>query len=148
LIVPGFNDREEELRASAQFIASVSPDIPWHVTAFHPDYKMTGPPATTARQLVRAAEIGAAAGLRHVYAGNLPGRVGPWENTFCPDCHELLIERHGYLLRAYKITRDGKCPKCRAAVPGIWPAGGADEVNTGDSMADYRERRSRRVKPG
>jgi pyruvate formate lyase activating enzyme len=123
LVVPGFNDSEGELRSIAKFLASVSRDIPWHVTAFHPDYRMTGPPATTARQLIRAAEIGAEEGLRFIYAGNLPGRVGPWENTHCPNCRELLIERAGYFIRDYKITGDGKCPKCQTAIPGIWPAG-------------------------
>ena len=146
LVVPGFNDSEAELRGIAKFLASVSRDIPWHVTAFHPDYKMTGPPATTARQLIRAAEIGAEEGLHFVYAGNLPGRVGPWENTFCPSCRELLIERAGYLVRDYKITAAGKCPKCQTAIPGIWPSGGAAEVNTGDSMMDYHQRAPRRVR--
>src|SRR3989441_8561596 len=84
LVVPGFNDREEELRAIAKFLATVSRDIPWHVTAFHKDYKMTEPPNTRARQLIRAAEIGSEEGLRFVYAGNLPGHVGRWENTYCP----------------------------------------------------------------
>jgi len=83
LVVPGFNDSEAELREIAKFLASVSCDIPWHVTAFHKDYKMTEPPNTTAAQLIRAAEIGAEAGLRFVYAGNAPGHVGPWENTNC-----------------------------------------------------------------
>ena len=95
LVVPGFNDSDEELRAMAKFLVSVSSDIPWHVTAFHPDHKMTATPATTARQLIRAAEIGVEEGLHFVYAGNLPGRVGPWENTFCPQCHTALIERAG-----------------------------------------------------
>ena len=104
LVVPGFNDSEAELRQIAQFLASVSRDIPWHVTAFHEDYKMTGPPNTTAAQLIRAAEIGAEEGLRFVYAGNLPGRVGPWENTYCPNCHEKLIDRFGYLVREYRLT--------------------------------------------
>jgi pyruvate formate lyase activating enzyme len=146
LLVPGFNDSEAELRALTEFIASVSRDIPWHVTAFHPDYKMTDPPATTVRQLVRAAEIGTEEGLRFIYAGNLPGQVDRWENTFCPACHELLIERTGYLVRDYKITRDGKCPRCQTVIPGIWPGGGVAEVNTGVSMADFYQRRPRRVK--
>jgi pyruvate formate lyase activating enzyme len=145
LVVPGFNDSETELRAIAKFIASVSRDIPWHVTAFHPDFKMTGPPATTVRQLIRAAEIGADEGLHFVYAGNAPGRVGHWESTFCPGCDELLIERSGYLVRDYKITRDGKCPRCQTVIPGIWPDGGVTEVNTGSSMADFYQRRPRRV---
>ncbi len=147
LVVPGFNDSEAELRAIAKFIASVSRDIPWHVTAFHPDYKMKDPPATTVHQLIRAAEIGVEEGLHFAYAGNLPGHVGHWESTFCPGCDELLIERAGYLVRDYKITRDGKCPRCHRTVPGIWPGGGAAEVNAGDSAADFCERRPRRVNP-
>jgi pyruvate formate lyase activating enzyme len=120
LVVPGFNDSEDELRRAADFIASVSTDIPWHVTAFHQDYKMTENANTTAEQLVRACEIGRAAGLSYIYAGNLPGRVGRWENTYCPSCDELLIERYGYLIKQMKVTRAGKCPKCATAIPGVW----------------------------
>ena len=130
LVVPGFNDSEAELRDIAKFIASVSRDIPWHVTAFHPDYKMTGPPATTTRQLIRAAEIGVEEGLRFVYAGNAPGRVGSWENTYCPNCHARLIERAGFFVQDYQLTSDGKCPKCQTAIPGLWPTGSAAEANT------------------
>jgi len=75
LVIPGFNDSEKELRGAAKFIFSVSPDIPWHVTAFHPDYKMTDPPQTPAATLLRAYEIGRDAGLRYVYPGNIPGAV-------------------------------------------------------------------------
>jgi pyruvate formate lyase activating enzyme len=145
LVVPGFNDSDAELRAMAQFLASVSPDIPWHVTAFHPDFKTTAAPATTARQLVRAAEIGAEEGLHFVYAGNLPGRVGPWENTFCPQCRAALIERAGYSVREYRITGEGKCPKCQTAIPGIWPAGGVVEARRGELVRDWFTRRPRRV---
>jgi pyruvate formate lyase activating enzyme len=120
LVVPGFNDSEEELRSAADFLASVSPDIPWHVTAFHRDYRMTENAATTAAQLVRACEIGRAAGLKFVYAGNLPGRVGRWENTYCPACGELLIERYGYRIRQMKLGPDGLCPSCREKIPGVW----------------------------
>ena len=146
LLVPGFNDSEEELRAIAQFLVSVSPGIPWHVTAFHPDYKMTGTPATTARQVIRAAEIGAEAGLHFVYAGNLPGRVGPWENTYCPQCRAALIERAGYLVQEYRITGEGQCPNCRMPIPGLWPGAGAAEVRMGDPTGDWFARRPRRVK--
>jgi pyruvate formate lyase activating enzyme len=145
LIVPGFNDSDAELRDLAQFLASVSCDIPWHVTAFHPDYKMTGPSATGARQLERAAEIGADAGLRFVYAGNLPGRVGPWEDTWCPRCRELLIERTGYLIRSYRITSDRKCPTCEYVIPGIWPGGGVADVKLSGPESRVGERRPRRV---
>jgi pyruvate formate lyase activating enzyme len=120
LVIPGFNDSEDELKRAAEFIASVSPDIPWHVTAFHQDYHMTENANTTAEQLIRACEFGRDAGLRYVYAGNLPGRVGRWENTYCPKCDELLIERYGYVIRKMKVTSDGRCPKCSSAIPGVW----------------------------
>jgi len=120
LVIPGFNDSETELRRAAEFIASVSPDIPWHVTAFHQDYRMTENANTTAEQLIRACEIGRAAGLHYVYAGNLPGRVGRWENTYCPSCDQLLVARHGYLITASTITAEGKCPACETTIPGIW----------------------------
>src|SRR5918992_948888 len=120
LVIPGFNDSEDELRRAADFIASVSPDIPWHVTAFHQDYRMTDNSNTTAEQLIRACEIGREAGLRYIYAGNLPGRVGRWENTYCPTCDELLIERYGYIIRQMKVAPAGACPKCATTIPGIW----------------------------
>jgi pyruvate formate lyase activating enzyme len=146
LIVPGFNDSEAELRQIAQFLASLSRDIPWHVTAFHKDYKMTDAPNTAAAQIIRAAEIGVEEGLHFVYAGNAPGHVGPWENTYCPSCHEKLIDRFGYLVREFKLTPDGKCPNCRTPIPGIWPVTGAAEVKIGESMADYYSRLPRGVK--
>jgi len=145
LIVPGFNDSEAELHDIAQFLASVSCDIPWHITAFHPDYKMMDTHRTSARMLVRAAEIGAEEGLRYVYAGNAPGRVGPWENTRCPKCQVTLIDRLGYLIRDYKITRDGKCPDCGTAIPGIWPDAGLAEVRTGSSVTNFYQRVPHRV---
>ncbi len=120
LVIPGFNDSQDELKRAADFIASVSPDIPWHVTAFHQDYHMKDHANTTAEQLIRACEIGRDAGLRYVYAGNLPGRVGRWENTFCPNCDELLVERYGYIIRQVKVTAKGTCPSCGDRIPGIW----------------------------
>ena len=121
LVVPGFNDGEGELREIARFLVSVSRDIPWHVTAFHADYKMTDRGGTAAETLIRAAEIGRSEGLRYVYAGNLPGRVGPFENTFCPSCHAVLIERTGYLICQDLLTPSGGlCPSCSTPIPGRW----------------------------
>ena len=119
LVIPGFNDSDEELRDMARFLKETSPDIPWHVTAFHQDYKMTDPDNTSAATLLRAAEIGKSEGLNFVYAGNLPSRVGSWENTYCPGCNELLVDRSGYRIRAMRI-KDGACPKCLRAIPGVW----------------------------
>jgi pyruvate formate lyase activating enzyme len=120
LVVPGFNDSVEELRDIARFLVSVSPDIPWHVTAFHPDYRMEDRPATSVRALLRAAETGAGEGLRFVYAGNLPGAVRSWENTYCPGCRALLVERIGYRVLQNRIDAGGRCPECRVSVPGRW----------------------------
>src|SRR5207244_5801921 len=100
LLIPGFNDDEAELRDLTAFVASISLDIPWHVTAFHSDYKMADTPSTDLRSLLRAAELGREAGLRFVYAGNRPGQVGAWENTRCPSCQETLMERDGFVVRA------------------------------------------------
>jgi pyruvate formate lyase activating enzyme len=144
LVIPGFNDSERELRDAARFIASVSTEIPWHVTGFHKDYKMTDPPDTESQELIRAAEIGAEEGLRFVYAGNRPGQVGDWENTRCPACQETVIERYGYLIRAYRLTPSGGCPSCGTQIPGIWPAG-PDAVWTGD-LSEYASRLPRRVR--
>lgn len=120
LVIPGFNDSEDELRRAADFIASVSPDIPWHVTAFHQDYRMTENANTTAEQLIRACEVGREAGLRYIYAGNLPGKVGRWENTYCPSCDELLVERYGYMIREMRVQPNGACPSCLTIIPGVW----------------------------
>src|SRR5215475_10395388 len=120
LLVPGFNDTEAELTGLTQFVASVSPDIPWHVTAFHQDYRMTDPANTTPAMLVRAADIARRAGLRYVYAGNVPGRVGALEHTNCASCGERVISRYGYFIQQYGLEADGSCPRCRTSVPGIW----------------------------
>jgi pyruvate formate lyase activating enzyme len=121
LVIPGFNDSNEELWEAARFLAGLSPDIPWHVTAFHKDYKMTDPDNTDARTLQRAADIGREAGLHFVYAGNLPGRVGEYEDTFCPGCNQPVVRRSGYTVREYRITGQGTCANCGANVPGVWP---------------------------
>src|SRR3989337_2662819 len=120
LVIPGFNDSNEELKEAAKFLASVSPDIPWHVTAFHKDYKMTDPDNASPETLLRAANIGREMGLSFVYAGNLPGMVGPFENTYCPRCGSLLIERFGFRVLQNQIAALGSCPKCGASIPGIW----------------------------
>jgi pyruvate formate lyase activating enzyme len=120
LVIPGFNDSTKELMDAARFIHSVSPEIPWHVTAFHPDYKMMDPSPTSVATLLRAAEIGQEAGLNYVYAGNIPGRVQEYENTLCSKCGTTLIERDGYVIKNYRLTAQGACPDCGTAVPGIW----------------------------
>lgn len=122
LLIPGFNDSDDELRNLTEFLAGVSPDIPWHVTAFHADYKMSENRNTQPEDLLRAAEIGRQAGLRHIYAGNLPGKVGGLEDTHCPTCREVLVKRHGYFIEEYRITPEGRCPSCQCSIPGRWAA--------------------------
>ena len=122
LLIPGFNDSEQELRGLTEFIASVSPDIPWHVTAFHRDYRMTDPSDTRPQDLLRAAQAGRKAGLRFVYAGNLPGAVEDLEDTRCHGCAQVLIKRRGYLIEDYRLTAEGGCPSCQARIPGRWAA--------------------------
>jgi pyruvate formate lyase activating enzyme len=120
LLIPGFNDSDNELRNLTAFLASVSSDIPWHVTAFHQDYKMTSPADTRPEDLLRAAAIGREAGLRYVYAGNLPGQVQGLEDTHCHQCGELLIQRSGYSIKKYRLTPQGDCPACHTPIPGRW----------------------------
>ena len=122
LLIPGFNDSLDELERLTAFLAGVSPDIPWHVTAFHKDYRMNDPENTTPDMLMAAADIGHRNGLRYVYAGNLPGRVGDLENTRCHQCRALLVERYGYFIQSYRLTSDGACPDCGTRIPGRWSA--------------------------
>jgi pyruvate formate lyase activating enzyme len=84
---------------------------------------MQDPENTTPAMLLRAAQIGREAGLRYVYAGNLPGRVGDLEHTRCHTCGERLIARYGYLIQEYNLTPDGSCPRCATSLPGRWSAG-------------------------
>ena len=127
LLIPNFNDSDDEIRRLTEFVASVSVDIPWHVTAFHADYKMQSENQrdTTVEDLQRAVEIGRQAGLRYIYAGNLPGMVGDAENTRCPQCGETVIRRYGYFIENYSLTPDGRCPRCSRQIPGRW----ADEFD-------------------
>ncbi|HZW03408.1 MAG TPA: AmmeMemoRadiSam system radical SAM enzyme [Anaerolineaceae bacterium] len=120
LVIPGFNDSADEFKELAEFVAAVSPDIPVHFTAFHPDYKMTDPRPTPAVTLQSAAEIAQAAGLHYVYAGNLPGRVGSLEDTFCPSCKTRLVQRRGFAVLTNRVTAEGKCPDCAAPIAGVW----------------------------
>ncbi|HTP65254.1 MAG TPA: AmmeMemoRadiSam system radical SAM enzyme [Geobacteraceae bacterium] len=117
LVIPGWNDDDDELKGIAGFIADrVGVETPWHVSRFHPTYKMLDRPPTPVATLARARQIGLDAGLRYVYEGNVPGEGG--ENTYCPACGELLIERRGFFLANNRIVA-GKCPDCSAVIDGI-----------------------------
>jgi pyruvate formate lyase activating enzyme len=129
LLIPGFNDSPEELDRLTSFVAGVSPDIPWHVTAFHKDYRMTDPDNTTPEMLVAAAAVGQRNGLRYVYAGNVPGRVGDLEHTRCHNCRALLVERNGYHVLSYRLTAAGDCPDCGTSIPGRWGPGFEGQIS-------------------
>lgn len=117
LIIPGHNDGEEEMESIARFLAEISPDIPWHVSAFYPTYKLTSAPPTPPETLKKARRIGLAAGLRYVYTGNIPGDEG--EKTFCHGCGRVIIERTGYRVGAVNI-REGRCGFCGTPAAGVW----------------------------
>jgi pyruvate formate lyase activating enzyme len=118
LIIPNHNDSDEELQAIAKFIVEkVGVETPWHVTQFYPTYKLTDQPRTPVATLRRARQIGLDAGLRYVYEGNVPGEGG--ENTYCPNCSELLIKRYGYFNESSRI-QEGKCPECSCVLDGVW----------------------------
>lgn len=115
LVIPGFNDGDDELARIAGTIAEVGEDVPWHVSRFHPDHRWNDRPVTPLETLARAVEIGGRAGLRYVYAGNVPGHGR--EKTRCPGCGEVVIDRVGYRV-ARATTRQGRCPRCGEAIAG------------------------------
>jgi len=117
LIIPGWNDSDDELRQIAGFIREIDPAMPWHVTAFYPTYKMLDRPPTPASTLRKARDIGLEAGLQFVFEGNIPGEGG--ESTYCPACNALLIGRFGYSIRQNNIS-DSKCPSCGQKIAGVW----------------------------
>ncbi len=116
LVIPGHNDSDEELAGIARFIArELGVEVPWHVSAFYPTYKLLDVPPTKPGTLARARQIGIDAGLRYVYVGNIPGTDG--ENTYCPTCHKTVIARYGYTVTEYNL-RGGACSFCGSAIDG------------------------------
>ncbi|MBM4348337.1 MAG: AmmeMemoRadiSam system radical SAM enzyme [Deltaproteobacteria bacterium] len=117
LVIPTMNDSDKEFEEIAQFILSLGAEVPWHLSAFYPTYKMLNLPRPPATTLHRAREIGMKAGLRYVYCGNIPGQGG--EDTFCPQCGRNVIERMGFRV----VKNDavgGECRHCHAKIDGIW----------------------------
>ena len=121
LVIPGVNDSDEELYAIARFVLSVGREVPWHVSQFYPAWKMLERPVTPVETLRRAARIGREVGLQYVYEGNVPGEKG--ENTYCPGCGALLIERYGYRVRVNRV-RGGLCPDCDCRIDGVGMSAG------------------------
>jgi pyruvate formate lyase activating enzyme len=117
LLVPDLNDSDAELRAMAEWMAGIDPEMPWHISAFHPDFEMVDRPPTPPGALLRAYQIGKSAGLRHVYVGNVTDTDRA--STYCPGCRERLVERRWYSVRELWRAR-GVCPKCGEAVAGVW----------------------------
>jgi pyruvate formate lyase activating enzyme len=122
LVIPGYNDDEPNLRALTRWIVdTLGPDVPWHVSRFHPAYRMRDVPATPLHALAEAAEIGRAAGLRYVYVGNAPELL--MEDTHCPACDLVVVERRGYRARS-RLEAGGVCPACAGPVAGRWEGAG------------------------
>ena len=117
LIIPGLNDSVKELKSLARFLADLSPDIPWHISRFHPTYRLLNLPATPAETIHRACELGHEAGLKYVYPGNLPGDEG--EKTSCHSCGKTLIDRFGFQVQQNCIV-NRRCPQCGETIPGVW----------------------------
>lgn len=117
LVIPRHNDSPTELRDAARFVAGLGADVPWHVTGFHPTYRLQAEPPTTAECLSGARRIGLEEGLHFVYAGNRPGTGG--ENTACPACGALVLERRGFRVQRRSLTAEGACAGCGRALPGI-----------------------------
>lgn len=118
LIVPGLNDDPAELKDLAAFIAQdLGVDTPWHISRFHPTYKLIDRAPTPVKTLTTARKIGLKAGLRYVYTGNVPGNAA--ENTFCYSCGEMVIERYGFQVGKMRI-KNGQCEKCGAQIDGVW----------------------------
>ncbi len=116
LIIPGLNDSEDELKELAQFIVSLGPEVPWHISRFHPMYKMLDRSPTSIRILERARQIGLDSGLRYVYTGNVPGERG--EDTFCYKCGQLLVDRFGFQVVKYRI-KEKMCSGCGSPIDGV-----------------------------
>ena len=117
LLIPGLNDGEEELGELTAFLVSLGVETPWHISRFHPQYRMTRTPPTPASSIHRAAEIGKSAGLKYVYCGNIPG--DPGENTHCAHCGRILIGRHGFSIERLDL-KGSACPHCGTPLDGIF----------------------------
>lgn len=130
LVIPGHNDSNEELRQIALFLKKIGPEIPWHLSAFSPAYKMLGAAPTDREMLLRAWQIGKDAGLRYVYCGNLPGLFR--EDTICYGCGKTLIKRTGFYVESNWLDH-GRCPSCHTAIDGVW-----DNQNRGaETVSNY-----------
>ncbi len=116
LIIPGINDSKDELQKIAEFLMGIDESIPWHISAYYPQYKSNIPP-TGVEKIKIAMDIGKEAGLKYVYGGNISGSW--YENTFCPECNYRLVERTGFSVFNNKLKKD-LCPNCGKKIEGIF----------------------------
>ena len=138
LLIPGENDSDAELHEASQWVAeNLGPDVPWHFTAFHPDYKMLDKPATHSATLTRAREIASSYGLHYVYTGNVHDERGA--STYCHQCRSTLIGRDWYVLTDWNLTDDGHCRSCGARCAGVFegPPGSWGGRRLPVRLADY-----------
>jgi pyruvate formate lyase activating enzyme len=117
LLIPGLNDSTDELKGLAGFLSNLDTDIPWHISRFHPSYRLMNVRPTPPESIQTARDIGYEAGLKYVYTGNLLGDDG--EKTYCHECKELLVDRFGFYVRK-NVIKNNQCPKCKAQIPGVW----------------------------
>jgi pyruvate formate lyase activating enzyme len=117
LLIPGLNDKPEELKDLARFLVDLDPGIPWHISRFHPTYRLMHIPSTPVATIQRARDLGYDAGLQYVYTGNIHGDEG--ENTFCHSCKALLINRTGFFVSENRI-KNNRCTSCGKEIPGRW----------------------------
>jgi pyruvate formate lyase activating enzyme len=118
LLIPGLNDSQTDLTNLARFLASLSPDLPWHISRFFPRHRQRDIPPTPVSSLLLAREIGRREGLKYVYLGNLQGQ--DFSDTFCPSCGKRLVGRDGYAISLNLLAESGACPKCQTPIPGRW----------------------------
>lgn len=119
LLIPGLNDSDEEIEKMTQWVVeNLGSDVPWHFTAFHPDWRMRDIPATPRETLARARRIAMKNGVRYAFTGNIHDPAG--HSTYCHNCRTLLIGRDGYEITNWRLSPDGKCDNCAAPCAGVF----------------------------
>lgn len=120
LIIPDKNDSDEEIRSIAKFLKSLDGRIPWHLSAFHPTYKMLDITHTPESTLIRAYKIALEEGIKYIYIGNVDNQK--YESTYCPECHKRVIQRSGHIGQSVinNLDKEGTCPYCKTHLEGVW----------------------------
>jgi pyruvate formate lyase activating enzyme len=118
LLIPGLNDSDQELNALSEYLTSLSPDLPWHISRFFPRHRQTDIKPTPVESLIKAREIGRNNGLNYIYLGNVHG--DGFSDTICPSCGQTLVVRDGYQITTDRLSGSGVCPKCETNISGRW----------------------------